>query len=76
MPVRLLLCCLFALPTSVLADAGDGQFMGYELGKEYPELPQDVEFTTAGNLLIAAENPTKPDDIDQVRLIVMPESRT
>ena len=31
--------------------------MGYELGTKYPALPQDVEFTTTGNLLIAAENP-------------------
>ena len=76
MPIRLLLCCLFALPTNVFADASDGQFMGYELGKKYPTLPQDVELTTAGNLLIAAENPTKPADIDQVSLIATPESRT
>jgi hypothetical protein len=76
MPIRLLLCCLFALPTIVFADASEGQFMGYELGMKYPELPQDVEVTTTGNLLIAAENPTKPTDIDQVILIVTPDSRT
>jgi len=76
MPIRLLLCCLFAIPTIVFADASVGQFMGYELGKIYPELPQGVEVTTAGNLLIAAENPTKPADIDHVSLIVTPESRT
>jgi hypothetical protein len=76
MPIRLLLCCLFALSTDVVADASDGQFMGYELGTEYPALPQDVEVTTTGNLLIAAENPTKPADIVQVSLIVTPESRT
>jgi len=76
MPIRLLLCCLFALPTNAVADASDGQFMGYQLGAKYPVLPQDVEVTTTGNLLIAAENPTKPADIVQVNLIVTPESRT
>jgi len=76
MPIRLLLCCLFALPTVVVADASEGQFMGYELGAKYPALPQDVEVTTTGNLLIAAKNPTKPADIVQVSLIATPESRT
>ena len=76
MPVRLLLCCLLALPAGVVADAGEGQFMGYELGTKYPAQPQDVEVTTTGNLLIAAENPTKPADIAQVSLIATPESRT
>ena len=76
MPIRFLLCCLFALPADVVADASEGQFMGYELGTKYPALPQDVEVTTTGNLLIAAENPTKPADIVQVSLIATPESRT
>ena len=76
MPSRLLLCCLFALSTDAVADAGDGQFMGYELGTEYPVLPQDVEVMTTGNLLIGAENPTKPADIAKVSLIVTPDSRT
>ncbi len=76
MPIRLLLCCLLALPTVVIADAGEGQFMGYELGKEYPTSSQEVEITTTGNLLIAAENPTKPDNIAQVSLIATPDSRT
>ena len=76
MPIRLLLCCLFALPADVVADASEGQFMGYELGTQYPALPQDVEVTTTGNLLIVAENPTKPADIVRVSLVATPESRT
>ncbi len=76
MPIRLLLCCLFALPTVVVADANEGQFMGYELGTEYPALPRDVEVTTVGNLLIEAENPTKPADIARVSLVATPETRT
>ena len=76
MPIRLLLCCLVALPTVVVADASEGQFMGYELGTKYPAPPQNVEVTTTGNLLIAAENPTKPADIVQVSLIATPQSRT
>ena len=76
MPIRLLLCCLFAFPAVVVADANEGQFMGYELGTEYPALPRDVEVTTVGNLLIEAENPTKPADIAQVSLVATPETRT
>ena len=76
MPTRLFLCCLFALPSVVFADAGDGQFMGYELGTKYPASPQTAAVTTTGNLLITAENPTKPADIVQVSLIATPESRT
>ena len=76
MPIRLLLCCLFAFPTVVVADASEGQFMGYELGTAYPALPRDVEVTTVGNLLIEAENPTKPADIAQVSLVATPETRT
>ena len=76
MPIRLLLCCLFVLPTVVFADAGEGQFMGYELGTEYPASPQEVDVTTTGNLLITAENPTKPADIVRVSLIATPASRT
>jgi len=76
MPIRLLLCCLLALPTVVVADASDGQFMGYELGTKYPVSPQEVEVLTTGSLLIAAENPTKPVDIVQVNLITTPGSRT
>jgi hypothetical protein len=71
-----LLCCFFALPAAVFADAGDGQFMGYELGTEYPASSQEAGLTTTGNLLITAESPTKPADIDQVSLIATPESRT
>ena len=76
MPIRFFLCCLFALPSVVFADAGDGQFMGYELGTEYPAASQEAGLTTTGNLLITAENPTKPADIDQVSLVATPESRT
>lgn len=76
MPTRFLLCCLFTFPTIVVADAGDGQFMGYELGTKYPASPQASELTTTGNLLITVENPTKPDDIAQVSVIVTPESQT
>ena len=76
MPIRLFLCCLFAFSADVVADANDGEFMGYELGTMYPTQPQHVETTAAGTLLIAAENPTKPDDIVQVSLVATPESRT
>ena len=59
MPTKVLLFCLLALPAVAFADASDGQFMGYELGANYPATPQDSERTTTGNLLIVAENPSK-----------------
>jgi len=74
--IRFLLCCLCALPTCVFADAGTGQFMGYELGTKYQTPAPDFEMTTTGDLLIAAANPTKPDDINQVSLVVTRQSHT
>lgn len=76
MPIKLLLCCLLALPTVAVADAGQGQFMGYQLGTTYPARPPNAEVTTTGSLLIAAENPIKPADIAQVSLMATAESRT
>ena len=76
MPTRFLLCCLLALPTVAVADAGEGQFMGYQLGTRYAARPANVEVTTTGNLVIAAENPIKPADIAQVSVIATPESHT
>lgn len=76
MLIRLFLCCFLVLPADVVADASDGQFMGYQLGTEYPASPQEFEISTTGNLLITAGNPTKPADIAKVSLIATPESRT
>jgi hypothetical protein len=76
MTLRFLLCCFFALPSVARADAGEGQFMGYELGARYAAAPADVEVTTTGNLVIVAENPVKPADIVEVSVIATPESRT
>ena len=76
MPIKFLLFCLLALPVVVYADASDGQFMGYELGTNYPATPRGTGSTTTGNLLIVAENPVKPTDIDKVSLIATPVSRT
>lgn len=73
---RPLLFCLLVLPAAVFADASEGQFMGYELGADYPVTPQESESTTTGNLVIVAENPVKPADIKQVRLVATPVSRT
>ena len=76
MPIRSLFFCLLAFPAVVFADAGDGQFMGYELGANYPATLQGSERTTTGNLLIVAENPVRPADIKQVNLVATPQSRT
>jgi len=76
MPNKILLFCLLALPAVVFADASDGQFMGYQLGANYPAAPQGSQSTTTGNLLIVAEDPVKPADIKQVSLVATPVSRT
>jgi hypothetical protein len=73
---RSLLFCLLVLPAAAFADANEGQFMGYKLGTDYPTTPHGSESTTTGNLLIVAEDPVKPADIKQVRLVATPVSRT
>ena len=70
------LFCLLVLPVVVFADANDGQFMGYELGTDYPATPKEFERATTGDLVIVAENPFKPADIKQVKLVATPISRT
>ena len=76
MSIKSLLFCLLALPAVVFADASDGEFMGYKLGADYPATPQGTENTTTGNLLIIAEEPVKPADMQQVSLVATPVSRT
>ena len=76
MPTKLILLCLLTLPALVFADANNGEFMGYTLGSDYPDTPPGSKNTTTGNLLIAAEDPVKPDDIKKVSLITTPVSRT
>jgi hypothetical protein len=76
MRIRSLLYCLFALPAVAFADANDGQFMGYELGKAYPETSQAGERTATANLLIVAESPIKPADVKQVSLVATSVTRT
>lgn len=76
MTIRLLLCCLLALPTVVFADASQGQFMGYELGTKYPTSPRNVEVLTTGNLLFEAEDPIMPSGIVDVSVVTTPGSHT
>lgn len=76
MRTRSLLFFLLTLPAVVFADANDGQFMGYELGTDYPGTSKGSETTTTGDLVIVAEDPVKPDNIAQVELITTPVSRT
>ena len=73
---RFLLCCILAAPTAAIADANDGQFMGFQLGESYPAEPRHSEITASGNLLIMAEEPVKPASIDEVSLVATPKSRT
>lgn len=76
MPRKFLLYCFLAMPAVAFADANDGQFMGYQLGDIYSKPPTISEVTTAGNLSIVAEDPTKPPSIEEVRLVTTPKSQT
>jgi hypothetical protein len=74
---RLLLISLLALPGVAMADAVDGEFMGYKLDSVYERGASTKQTTTAtGNLLITAEQPVKPADIDEVTLLTTPGSLT
>lgn len=75
MLIRCLFFGLILLPAIAAADAGTGQFMGYELGKDYTDSHQNSEVTTTGNLLIVAEDPVKPASINEVRLVTTPGTR-
>jgi hypothetical protein len=72
----ILLYCILIVPGAAFADANNGQFMGYQLGDNYPSAPVSSEVTTSGNLLIVAEEPVKPASIAEVRLVTTPKSRT
>jgi hypothetical protein len=75
--VLLLLVTASFIPGIVYADASEGDFMGYRLGKCYQLTTQsNSRATTNGNLSITAEQPLKPDNISEVTLIATPESLT
>ena len=61
----------------IMADAADGEFMGYKLGSNYQGAAEHVKATrTNGTLIVQAANPVKPDDITDVFLIVTEATKT
>ncbi len=77
MTFRILLMLVIAMPSVIMADAADGQFMGYQLGSDYQRSPNTRAQTTfTGNLNIAAENPVKPTNVDEVTLTATAETLT
>jgi len=75
MPVRLILILLVAIPGVAMADASNGEFMGYRLGNSYQrDVNTRQKTTTNGNLIITAEKPVKPDNIAEVSLITTSET--
>ena len=77
MPIRLILILLLAIPGLVMADAGSGKFMGYQLGNSYQLGANTRQQQTAnGNLILTAENPVNPDDINEVSLVTTFRSLT
>ena len=66
---------LLAPLTGAFADANDGDLFGYTLGDQYHEAdnkPQD----DARLVLVATQNPLKPDAIEVVYVITTPISRS
>jgi hypothetical protein len=77
MLIRFVLMLFVALPSVVLADASNGDFMGYQLGDQYQRGADTRQQTsTTGNLLISAEQPVKPGDIAEVTLLATAETLT
>ena len=76
MSLRMLLPCFLLFSSGVLADAADGQFMGYQLGERYAGPASQQVLTTTGNLLVTADKPVKPDDIAEVALLATRETLT
>jgi hypothetical protein len=77
MAVRFILTLIITVPGFVMADAGKGEFMGYQLGKNYPRSEHTQQQQTAsGNLIITAEDPVKPENIAEVSLLTTAESLT
>jgi hypothetical protein len=77
MLIRFVLMLFVALPGVVLADASNGDFMGYQLGDQYQRSADTRQQTsTTGNLLISAEQPVKPGDIAEVTLLATAETLT
>jgi hypothetical protein len=77
MLIRFILLLCAVVPGAVMADAADGDFMGYRLGDRYQRSADMQQQTTAtGNLLIVAADPVKPADIAVVTLLTTPESLT
>lgn len=73
----IVLLLVVAMPKIVLADASNGQFMGYQLGENYQRSGNtQVRETTSGNLAITAENPVKPANVGKIILIASPETLT
>ena len=77
MALRIFLMIFFGMPSVVMADAAVGQFMGYQLGSDYQRSQNTrAETTFTGNLNIAAENPIKPANVDEVTLTATAETLT
>jgi hypothetical protein len=77
MMVRFILTVLIMMPGLAVADASNGEFMGYQLGGHYQSSENTrQQKNTNGNLIITAENPVKPGDIAEVSLLTTSESNT
>jgi len=77
MLIRLTLMLLVFSPGIAMANANDGEFMGYQLGSNYQSGANTQQrATTTGNLIVIAEQPVKPNNIVEVSLLTTPETLT
>ncbi len=72
-----LLCAIASAPVTVIADANDGEFMGYRLNDRYliSEATRSGP-SLSGNLVVIAENPLMPADMGMVRVTTTLETHT
>jgi len=68
-------CTALASPAPAVADANDGEFMGYQLNQRYP-MTERTRYgpSLGGNLLVIAERPVMPNDIGEVTLTTTVDS--
>ncbi|MFW2403227.1 MAG: hypothetical protein ACN4GT_00590 [Gammaproteobacteria bacterium] len=72
-----LIGAIVSIPATVIADANDGEFMGYRLNDRYPMTEATRSGPSlSGNLVVIAENPVLPGDMGMVRLTTTLETHT
>ncbi|MCH8867990.1 MAG: hypothetical protein IID58_14215 [Proteobacteria bacterium] len=72
---KLILFGIFCINTAVLADANDGEYLGFKLGEKFAVPPGAVGMNHVMGAMIYTVNPGQhPHHIDSISIFVSPES--